>query len=484
MNLVQWYGSCLVGPELYYIYDGTMSPYEANHIEKWTHPPFKFFNRFYKLFILCSSIFIFLPLGEFVALISLFVFSLLYLLRGLGRARNPVYRKFITTLALDLKTCGEKQNYESTKSYDFDITYLPPLYHQNKFKLCPKISKLPKHHFDWLLSKIFSVFVYPGSIRFSFYRNSRNHAKYRYQLTKSYKGSRVKLQCNSRQVLDTMYAVPSLMRHNTLVIVCKGNYSFYESHGMTSWVRRGYPCIGWNHCGYGYSTGSPTGRQEKEAILTLVSYAVEVLGYPISNILLHGNSIGGFTACFAAAAFPDIHGLILEATFDDIRNLIPALVPRFLPRKLITRILRYCYDLDNISYLLQYRGPLTLIRKTEDILMRSEPENLGSNRMNFVLLDVMKLRYGHLFINEDCFERVQLWLSADLGEICEIEKNFNRNPCVTYLENYNSLSQQETSLCFKKDLALFIATQLLKNQNSPHSSYLSSQFFEPPTHIF
>ena len=473
----------MVGPELYYVYDGRMSPYEANRIEKWTHPPIKFFVRFYKLLIPCSSIFLCIPLGGSIILISLFVLTLFYLLRGVGRVRNPVYHKFITTLVLDLQRSELRQNYESTKSYDFDISCLPPLYHQNKFKLCPKISNLPNHHFDWLLSKLFSVFVYPGSVRFSFFRNSKNHAKYRYQLTTSYKGSRVKLQCNSRQILDTMYAVASFRRHNTLVIVCKGNYSFYESRGMTSWVRRGYPCIGWNHCGYGYSTGSPTGRQEKEAILTLVSYAVEVLGYPVENILLHGNSIGGFTACFASAAFPDIHGLILEATFDDISSLVPALVPRFLPRNLITRILRYCYDLDNISYLLQYRGPLTLIRKTEDILMRSEPRNLGSNRINFVLLEVMKQRYGDLFTSEDCFEGVQLWLSADSGEICEIEKDFDRIPCVTYLENYNSLALQETSLCFKKELALFIATQFLKNQNSPHSSYLSSQFYRPPTHI-
>ena len=316
MHLVQWYGSCLVGPELYYIYDGSMSPYEANRIERWTHPPIKFFTRFYKLLILCSSVFLFLPLGGSIILTSLFALSLIYLLRGVGRINNPVYHKFITTLVLDLKMCVERQSYDSTKSYDFDISCLPPLYHQNKFKLSPKTSELPNHYFDWLLSKIFSVFVYPGSVRFSFYRKSRNHSKCRYQLTTSYKGSRVKLQCNSRQILDTMYAVPSFRRHNTLVIVCKGNYSFYESHGMTSWVRRGYPCIGWNHCGYGYSTGSPTGRQEKEAILTLVSYAVEVLGYPVENILLHGNSIGGFTACFASAAFPDIHGLILEATFD------------------------------------------------------------------------------------------------------------------------------------------------------------------------
>ena len=483
MSMVKWYVSCLMGPRLYYLYFQEMTEYVPNRAERWSDKPIRIVSRFWPLFLLIMPISILVPICGFLVPVSLLVLSFLFLLRGVGRYRNAVYRKFISDVELDIEQCQEKLKYESTNYYDFDVSVLPHLFHQNQSKLVPKTPKITTHTFDRFLASFLSCFVYPGSVRFDLYRSSKVYAESRYKLISAYSAHRIRLKCNSRQTIDCMYANPNNTTENKLVISCKGNYSFYESRGMSQWLSRGPAVLGWNHCGCGYSTGSPTGKQEKESILTVVSYSVQILGFPLENIVLYGNSIGGFTACFAVASFPNIGGILLEATFDDINNLIPALIPRFLPRRLIQYILRYCYDLNNIEYLMAYNGPVTLIRKTDDVLMRSNRNELGSNRSNFILIRLIKQRYGHVFMNEDSLEGVNRWMSVDSNERFQIERKLDHRLFRRYFENFNLSQTEELSETSKQDLAVFIATQFMKNQKAPHSSNLSSNLVKIPKHI-
>lgn len=59
-------------------------------------------------------------------------------------------------------------------------------------------------------------------------------------------------------------------------------------------------------------------------------YATEKLGFTEENIIIFGWSIGGFTATWAAMNNPGIHGLILDATFDDVLTLAMARMPKVI----------------------------------------------------------------------------------------------------------------------------------------------------------
>ena len=483
MSMVKWYVSCMLGPRLYYLYLEELTEYLPNRTESWSDRPIRIVSRFWIFFlILVPLVSILVPLGGFLVPVSLLTLAILFLLRGVGRYRNVVYRNFISELELDKEECQKQRKYESTKKYDFDVTVLPPLFHQNESKLVPDTPELTTLMFDRCLASILSCFVYPASVRFDLYRSCKPLAENRYELISAANGVRFRFECRSRQVIDCIYAYTT-HGTNTLVVLSKGNYSFYESRGIAQWLLKGYAVVGWNHCGCGYSSGSPTGRQEKEAILTLVSYSVQVLGYPLERIFMHGNSIGGFTASYAVAAFPNIGGILLEATFDDICCLVPALVPSYFPRRLVQCFLRYCYDLNTIRYLRGYRGPVTLVRKTDDILMRSKADEIGSNRANFILIELIQLRYGMVFRNADSLQGVRKWVSADKKERLQMEMELDRNACRGYLTNCNLSQLEELSDRCKQNLGVFIATQFMKNQKALHSSNLSSKLVKIPEHI-
>ncbi|KAK0169170.1 hypothetical protein PV327_011735, partial [Microctonus hyperodae] len=117
---------------------------------------------------------------------------------------------------------------------------------------------------------------------------------------------------------------------DTLVITCEGNCGFYEVGLMSTPLGKGYSVLGWNHPGFGGSTGSPFPEAEINGIETVMKYAMEKLGFTEENIIIFGWSIGGFTATWAAMNNPGIHGLILDATFDDVLPLATARMPKVI----------------------------------------------------------------------------------------------------------------------------------------------------------
>ena len=108
----------------------------------------------------------------------------------------------------------------------------------------------------------------------------------------------------------------------------------------------GMSVIGWNHPGFGASSGSPDPRSEAEAIDAVLEFAQERLGYAIGEITLRapqpnapaafllpppdecagavsdGWSIGGYPTCWAAMNHPALRGILLDAPFDDLTLLV------------------------------------------------------------------------------------------------------------------------------------------------------------------
>lgn len=51
--------------------------------------------------------------------------------------------------------------------------------------------------------------------------------------------------------------------------------------------------------------------QEQAAIDCVINFAIEKLNFPVDRIILYGWSIGGYTATWAAANYPEIYSLVM-----------------------------------------------------------------------------------------------------------------------------------------------------------------------------
>ncbi|XP_027562622.1 protein ABHD16B-like [Neopelma chrysocephalum] len=60
----------------------------------------------------------------------------------------------------------------------------------------------------------------------------------------------------------------------------------------------------------------------------VVRFALQQLRFPPQKIIIYAWSIGGFTATWAAMSYPDLGGLVLDASFDDLVPLALKVLPR------------------------------------------------------------------------------------------------------------------------------------------------------------
>jgi pimeloyl-ACP methyl ester carboxylesterase len=68
-------------------------------------------------------------------------------------------------------------------------------------------------------------------------------------------------------------------------------------------------------------------------------------GFTEDNIILFGWSIGGYPATWAAANYPNVRGIILDASFDHVLPLATATMPGFANQIVTTAIYSY-FNLD------------------------------------------------------------------------------------------------------------------------------------------
>lgn len=161
-----------------------------------------------------------------------------------------------------------------------------------------------------------------------------------------------------------------------MVICCEGNAGFYEIGIMATPISLGYSTLGWNHPGFYGSTGTPYPEQETMAVDAVMQFALHQLGYKLENIVVMGWSIGGYSATWLAMHYPDIGGLVLDATFDD---LLPLAIPRMpaslsgLVTRAVTKYINLCVG-DQLAH---YTGPVRIIRRDHDEMICTRyPENL------------------------------------------------------------------------------------------------------------
>lgn len=134
---------------------------------------------------------------------------------------------------------------------------------------------------------------------------------------------------------------------------------------MATPVALKYSVLGWNHPGFAGSTGTPHPHQDKNAIDAVVQFAINNLRFPVEDIILYGWSIGGFSTLYAASVYPDVKGVVLDATFDDVLYLAVPRMPAALAGIVKVAIRNYC-NLNNAELANEFNGPISFIRRTED----------------------------------------------------------------------------------------------------------------------
>jgi len=100
-----------------------------------------------------------------------------------------------------------------------------------------------------------------------------------------------------------------------------------EIGSFSTVAKSSFSVLGYNHPGFGGSTGQPYPANNAAAIESVVEYATHELGFLHSDIIIYAWSIGGFDATYAGSKYPDLKGLYLDATVDDVMPLAEHVMP-------------------------------------------------------------------------------------------------------------------------------------------------------------
>jgi hypothetical protein len=512
----------MFSPRLHKIYDDRRPDvlYEAGHLEKWgdqvIHSLFIMWNfglytsPFLATFLYRRGYFVFdgiMTIAKFLTGIGL-ILAASYCLRGIGRASNHTYVSFLNSL-----TAAKKELNTDTKKalsrYDFEFYAWPIEFKwsdiegdETKHRLyvdrpsprrtavewlfavpCQVVSYLVAHTFGLRL-------VYPGSISMLQYFMSPILLQGRIKLVNENQAERFKLLTRDGNQVDAMF-VDRRNKHangSTLVICSEGNAGFYEIGVMVTPLEAGYSVLGWNHPGFGGSTGMPYPDQELNAIDIVMQFAIHGLKFQPENILLFGWSIGGYPTSWAAMNYPDVKGVILDATFDDIMALAILRMPSVL-EPIVRKTIRDYINLNNYQQLSKYSGPVLLIRRTDDEVICTEEMKLSSNRGNNLLMKLLKYRYPKVF-DDRGVQLLQTWLAADAHEQaiiwsqCDIDEDLCVSTLVSYISehsnSYPCLVGDDFSAELKDQMVLFLAHRYMIDFQSTHCTPLPANMFRLP----
>lgn len=525
MSTLKTIWDCMFTPRLIKIY-GNGPPerlYEPSKTEQWSDKVISSIYMMWKLGVYTSPLIIgvlyrkgffeqdgLVMLTKFATSIGV-ILVVSFCIRGFNRATNPTYHNFIQALQtaqMDMtpKTKKDLAMYEfeffawpveySWKDLQGDpsktrIQILPPLIKRTSLQ---SVMRIPCQIIGYLAIHTFGIkLIYPGSISLLQLILESSLLQGRSKLIDSNKGVRYKLGTMENNEIDTMFVDKRNLTTNgkTLVVCCEGNAGFYEIGIMSTVLEGGYSVLGWNHPGFGGSTGTPYPDQEQNAIDIVMQFAINKLGFNSENILLFGWSIGGYSASWAAMNYPDVKGVVLDATFDDVLPLALNQMPVYL-ESIVKLAIREHANLHNYEQLSKYPGPILLIRRTDDEVISIKEGDLSSNRGNHLLVKLMRFRYPLIF-EETQISLVNEYLSTTLTAQDQIVQRIkiNSDVCRSLLESYISEHSKSYPMRIgegvapqqKNQLALYLVRKYMKDYKSSHCTPLPADVFQVPWDI-
>jgi len=446
--------------------------------------------------------------GGLITLLEIFAgFTTLYttslFLRAVGRASNNKYQQFLDVLD-DAQSDFTRANKARLSRYDFEFKAWPVEFQTGTV---PSLDFIPHPEQErtnglsytlhravaYVMVHSFGIsLVYPGSMSLLQAGIGEALTQGRTKLVLEKKGERFKLKTSDGNEIDAMFVDRRPFQAldpngSVLVITCEGNAGFYEM-GMTSTpIDAGYSVLGWNHPGFGGSTGTPLPDQEANAIDTVMQFAINKLGFSPDNILLHGWSIGGFTATWAASHYPDVKGVILDATFDDLLPLAIPRMPEFMETLVRIGIVNHV-NLNVAEQLQKYKGPILLIRRRSDeMITTDERHDVSTNRGNFLLKKILRHRYPLLFTSSAVDKALDEFLANKESSQREILQRLGVTSTAEKLQalvregaQTNSVGESLDSDPQRIGMVLFLASKYMVEFDSTHCTPLPVRLFVQP----
>lgn len=303
-----------------------------------------------------------------------------FLLRGLGRSGNVSYQKFIKIFS---QAAGSNTtNNEELRKFDFDFSSFPIDFVAGPCETSKKdlansrntsLVSAPCRILAYLAIHTFGIkMIYPGSVQLIQSYLHPMLLQGRSKLVEEDKARRYKVKTCDGNEIDTIFVDNKGKHPNgaTLVLCSEGNAGFYEIGIMSTPIALKYSVLGWNHPGFYGSTGQPYPSQDKNAAIAVMEFALKKLHFDVKDIILNGWSIGAFSTLTLAVKY-DVKACVLDATFDDI---LPLALPR-MPESfssIVTIAVREYVNLHHSELIKQYKGPVLLIRRTEDEIICTE----------------------------------------------------------------------------------------------------------------
>lgn len=271
---------------------------------------------------------------------------------------------------------------------------------------------------------------------------------------------------------------------NSLVICSEGNSGFYEFGILSTPLSLKYSVLGWNHPGFAGSTGKPYPSQDENAIDAVIQFAIHKLGFSVENIIFYGWSIGGYTSIWAATQYPEVKGLVLDATFDDLLYLALPQMPQALGGIVRIAVRDYC-NLHNEELIKKYKGPVALIRRVHDEIIASE-QRIETNRGNFLVVGILKTRFPNIFQSRQIGFSKML-LSKELEPAAphlEVENLIKMTSYVSeHGKSYPLMIGENFTDEERNDMAEFLIRRHFRDFKSDHCSPLPGEYFNAPWDI-
>jgi len=319
-------------------------------------------------------------------------------LRGFGRTQNRIYAQY-----LDVLEKSSSQKYELKQKWDISFSHWLVDFEAKENKnivvdlpsagaLAP-IAGLIGHTFArWM--------IYPGATPLLNMLLRPMVEQERKKLIES-GAQRAKILSSTKQEIDTLFFDRRLSTQEgeTLFITSEGNAGFMEIGSFATVSKSSFSVLGYNHPGFGGSTGTPYPENDAAAVAAVIDYAKHELGFTESQIVVYAWSIGGFDATVAGSAYKELKGLYLDATFDDVMPLADNVMPKALA-PITVKTIRSIWNLNNSHYLSKFPGPVTILRRNNDEIMQKNPRIVEDNRANQLLLDFLDVRYPNLMTNQ------------------------------------------------------------------------------------
>uniref|UniRef100_A0A0N5ANW2 AB hydrolase-1 domain-containing protein n=1 Tax=Syphacia muris TaxID=451379 RepID=A0A0N5ANW2_9BILA len=316
----------------------------------------------------------------------------------------------------------------------FVISGLPPIFKAKSIERIyikghiPVISNYFRSVYDllayWCVNSFGRQMAYPGATALckTLWFNMMNVN--RMKVIFEQKGQRNLVGTIDGNVIDTVFVDRRGITGygDFLVITCEGNAGCYEFGIMGTPLSLGFSVLGWNIPGFGESTGTPFPMEILNGMDSVMQFAINFLGFREEKIIIFSWSIGCFPGTWAAANFPNIQSLILDAGFDDLLPLAFARTPASVKFIVEYTVRKYL----NLPVLALYHGPVTLIRRLlDDIVVTGRTENssetLPYNRANELLKTLFSSRHKPIYNGKFDREKLSPVTFKNLSELDRTE---------------------------------------------------------------